>query len=98
MGAAGYRGHIVVCGWNPTARDLIAELNTDDYEAKIVVIHTAEKNPCGPGVYYVSGDVTNEDDLKRAGIEEAVAGGRPLTAGVAGEAVNFWPSVFAALG
>jgi voltage-gated potassium channel len=73
MGAAGYRGHIVVCGWNPTARDLIAELNTDDYEAKIVVIHTAEKNPCGPGVYYVSGDVTNEDDLKRAGIEEAVA-------------------------
>jgi voltage-gated potassium channel len=73
MGAAGYRGHIVVCGWNPTARDLIAELSTDDYTAKIVVLHTAEKNPCGHGVYYVSGDVTNADDLKRAGIDDAVA-------------------------
>lgn len=73
MGASGYSGHIIVCGWNPTARDLIAELATDDYETKVVVIHTAEKNPCGRGVYYVSGDVTNADDLKRAGIEEAVA-------------------------
>ncbi len=26
MGASGYRDHIVVCGWNSTARDLIAEL------------------------------------------------------------------------
>ena len=26
MGAAGYRDHIVVCGWNATARDLIEEL------------------------------------------------------------------------
>ena len=25
MGAAGYRDHIVVCGWNTTARDLIEE-------------------------------------------------------------------------
>src|SRR6185437_3061597 len=47
MGASGYSGHIVVCGWNPTARDLIAELNSDDYATKIVVMHTAEKNPCG---------------------------------------------------
>jgi voltage-gated potassium channel len=65
--------NIIVCGWNPTARDLVAELNTDDYETKIVVMHTAEKNPCGAGVYYVAGDVTNEADLKRAGIEDALA-------------------------
>ena len=26
MGAAGFRDHIVVCGWNSTARDLIEEL------------------------------------------------------------------------
>src|SRR6188472_787171 len=73
MGAAGYRGHIVVCGWNATARDLIAELSSDDYSTKIVVLHSAEKNPCGHGVYYVAGDVTNADDLRRAGIEEALA-------------------------
>ena len=73
MGAAGYRDHIVVCGWNSTARDLVAELEGDDYEHKIVVIHDADKNPAGTDVYFVSGDVTNEDDLRRAGIDEAMA-------------------------
>lgn len=73
MGAAGYHDHIVVCGWNSTARDLVTELNGDDYEKKIVVIHAADKNPAGSDVYFVSGDVTNADDLRRAGIEEAMA-------------------------
>lgn len=73
MGAAGYRDHIVVCGWNATARELIAELGTDEYTTRIVVIHDAEKNPAGSGVYFISGDITRADDLKRAGIEEAMA-------------------------
>ncbi len=73
MGASGYRDHIVVCGWNPTARELIAELQGDDYDKKIVVIHESDKNPAGSGVYFVNGDVTNADDLRRAGIEEAMA-------------------------
>jgi voltage-gated potassium channel len=73
MGASGYQGHIVVCGWNPTARDLIAELSTDEYSTKIVILHEGEKNPAGNGVYFVSGDITDAEDLKRAGIEEAMA-------------------------
>ncbi len=73
MGAAGYRDHIVVCGWNPTARDLIAELSGDEYEHRIVVIHDSDKNPAGSEVYFVSGDVTAADTLRRAGIEEAMA-------------------------
>ena len=73
MGAAGYRDHIVVCGWNSTARELIAELDGDDYDRKIVLIHETDKNPAGAGVYFVNGDVTNADDLRRAGIEEAMA-------------------------
>jgi voltage-gated potassium channel len=73
MGAAGYRDHIVVCGWNSTARDLVAELEGDDYEHKIVVVHDSDKNPAGRGVYFVNGDVTNTEDLRRAGIEEATA-------------------------
>jgi voltage-gated potassium channel len=73
MGAAGYRDHIVVCGWNSTARDLIAELSGDEYEHRIVVIHDSERNPAGPDAYFVNGDVTNADDLPRAGIEEAMA-------------------------
>ena len=73
MGASGYRDHIVVCGWNSTARELVAELSGDDYHHKIVVIHDADKNPAGNDVYFVSGDVTNADDLRRTGIEEAMA-------------------------
>lgn len=73
MGAAGYRDHIVVCGWNSTARDLIAELSGDEYEHRIVVIHHTEKNPAGNEVYFVSGDITDAETLRRAGIEEAMA-------------------------
>lgn len=73
LGASGYRDHIVVCGWNATARDLIAELRGDDYKSKVVVLSDAEKNPAGPGVYFVRGDPTNADDLGRAGISEASA-------------------------
>jgi voltage-gated potassium channel len=73
LGASGYRDHIVVCGWNTTARDLVDELRGDDYMAKVVVLADAEKNPAGDGAYFVRGDSTNEDDLRRAGIEQAAA-------------------------
>ena len=73
MGAAGYRDHIVVCGWNSTARDLVAELTGDDYKRRIVVLHDADKSPAGAGVYFVQGDVTDVVDLERAGIREAEA-------------------------
>jgi voltage-gated potassium channel len=71
MGAAGYQDHIVVCGWNTTARDLIDELRTDEYQHKVVVLHDSERNPAGDGAYFVRGDITTEEDLRRAGIEEA---------------------------
>ena len=73
MGAAGYQDHIVVCGWNPTARELIDELSGDEFPSKIVLLHEAEHNPGGMGVYFVRGDVTSAEDLRRAGIEEAAA-------------------------
>jgi voltage-gated potassium channel len=73
MGASGYHDHIVVCGWNSTARDLIAELSTDEYTTKVVVMHNADKNPAGSGVYFVNGDITDAEDLQRAGIEDAMA-------------------------
>jgi voltage-gated potassium channel len=73
MGASGYRDHIIVCGWNSTARELIQELSTDEYTTRIVVIHDSDKNPAGEGVYFVSGDITTAADLKRAGVEDAQA-------------------------
>ena len=71
MGAAGYRDHIVVCGWNTTARDLIAELRSDEYRRKVVLLHDSDRNPAGDGVYFVRGDITSTEDLQRAGIAEA---------------------------
>jgi voltage-gated potassium channel len=73
MGAAGFRDHIIVCGWNTTARDLIEELKGDEYRSKVVVLADLDKNPAGPHVYFVRGDSTNVEDLRRAGIEEAAA-------------------------
>jgi voltage-gated potassium channel len=73
MGAAGYQDHIVVCGWNSTARELIEELKGDEFTSKIVLIHDGENNPAGMGVYFVRGDVTNAHDLERAGIRDASA-------------------------
>ncbi|HEX2141322.1 MAG TPA: NAD-binding protein, partial [Candidatus Limnocylindria bacterium] len=71
MGAAGFRDHIVVCGWNTTARDLIEELRTDEYKTRVVVLHDTERNPAGDGIYFVRGDITAEADLRRTGIDEA---------------------------
>ena len=73
MGAAGFTEHVVVCGWNATARDLIDELKSDDYGSSIVLIDTAERNPAGESVYFVRGDGVNDEDLRRAGIANAKA-------------------------
>ncbi len=73
LGSAGHKEHIVVCGWNTTARDLIQELRGDDYPQKVVVLADLEKNPAGSGVYFVRGDATNTEDLTRAGIQDASA-------------------------
>jgi voltage-gated potassium channel len=71
MGAAGYTDHIVVCGWNATARDLIQELKGDEFQTKVVLLHDSERNPAGDGVYFVRGDITNTDDLERCGVADA---------------------------
>jgi voltage-gated potassium channel len=73
MGASGFKDHIVVCGWNATARELIAELQGDEYRSKIVVLAELEKNPAGERVYFVRGDTTTAEDLHRAGIQDAAA-------------------------
>ena len=73
MGVSGFHDHIVVCGWNATARDLIRELRRDDRSVRIALIHGADRNPAGEGVYYVKGDPAEAGDLRRAGIEEAAS-------------------------
>jgi voltage-gated potassium channel len=38
-----------------------------------VVLHDSERNPAGDGVYFVRGDITSEEDLRRAGVAEAAS-------------------------
>lgn len=71
MGASGYQDHIIICGWNSTARDLIAELGTDDYRAQLVLLCDLERSPVSNDVYFVRGTTSNEADLRRAGIDSA---------------------------
>jgi voltage-gated potassium channel len=73
LGASGFRNHIVICGWNPTAREAIEELRSDDYKRRLVLIHDSERNPAEGAVYYVRGDPTNTEDLERADISDAEA-------------------------
>ena len=73
LGASGFRDHIVICGWNPTAREAVDELRSDTYKRKLVLIHDAERNPAEKLVYYVRGDPSNGDDLARADINVAEA-------------------------
>ena len=73
LGASGFRDHIVICGWNPTAREAVDELRSDTYRRKIVLIHDAERNPAEKLVYYVRGDPSNGEDLARADIDVAEA-------------------------
>ena len=73
LGSSGHKDHIIVCGWNSTARDLVDELKGDDYPQKVVVLADLDKNPAGSGVYFVRGDATNAEDLERAGISDASA-------------------------
>ena len=73
MGAAGYENHIVVCGWNSTARELIEELKGDEFTSKIVLVHDSDKNPAGDGRLLRA---RRRDELprpERAGIAEASA-------------------------
>jgi voltage-gated potassium channel len=73
LGASGFRNHIVICGWNATAREAIEELRSDDYKRRLVLIHDAERNPAEGQAYYVRGDPSDTDDLKRADIVDAEA-------------------------
>ena len=73
LGASGFRNHIVICGWNATAREAIEELRSDDYKRRIVLIDDSDRNPAEGKVYFVKGDPTDTADLARADITEAEA-------------------------
>ncbi len=73
MGSAGMTGHVVVCGWNPSAREVIDELLADQSRRGVVLLCDSERSPADRRVYFIRGDATVEADLERAGIRDASA-------------------------
>lgn len=71
LGVAGLTGHVVVCGWNDTAREVLEELHEDKHQ--VVVLADLESPPTGSRAHFVRGDPSVEEDLERAGIREAAS-------------------------
>ena len=76
LGKMKTKNHIIICGWNQKARDIIAEfqLTKATDTGAIVIIANLENKPVEDrNIHFINGDPSNEDDLKRAGIETAQA-------------------------
>ncbi len=66
-------GHIILCEWNDRTREILKDLRADPRaaEAPIVLIADIETNPVADEqLFFVRGKL-NEENLKRAGIEQA---------------------------
>jgi voltage-gated potassium channel len=73
LGVAGMSGHVVVCGWNDTAREVLVELQEDNQVRQVVLLADLESAPAGARAHFVRGDPTVQEDLERAGIREAAS-------------------------
>ncbi len=68
------KNHIVICGWTPKARRIIRQLQSEDIRSKrpLVLLADLPENPIPEeDVYFVSGDPTRDEALRKAGIEKA---------------------------
>lgn len=68
------KDHIVVLGWAPRVRHLLAQLQTGDLKTArpVVLVADLPKNPAADlGVQFVSGDPTDEEALLEAGVRRA---------------------------
>ena len=63
--------HIVICGWSAKGEDILRELHLQaDADRHVVVLAPLAESP-NPGVTFVKGHPTREDDLLRAGLDRA---------------------------
>ena len=76
LGASGHRDHIVVCGWNSTARDLIDELRGDDYKQKVVVLADRRQEPGGRGHLFRARRCDRHRRPRAGGDDRGVGGAR----------------------
>jgi len=63
----GLKDHILLCGWNYSASEVISEIHADDKEKDIVIIANLDENPVDENyVYFVRGDPADMDKLEMA--------------------------------
>lgn len=85
----GMSGHVIVCGWGRVGRALAGFVNGAEHP--VVVIDTDAARLEDIGLPYVVGDATEDDTLRRAGIERA----RALVAALDTDAGNLFVTVSA---
>lgn len=67
-----FKGHIVIIGWNGKSETIMRELVRDNEERKIVIVDEIERLDLKyPNAYFVHGDPTKDEILKKANIEFA---------------------------
>jgi len=64
--------HVVVCGWNSQGSGVVTELLKAENSHDIVILAQTERCPVAKDtVEFLSGDPTQDEDLRRAGVERA---------------------------
>lgn len=72
MGRTKHRNHIIICGWNETAEEIIEQLHSADPTKPVVVLADLETKPVNyTWVDFVKGDPSHSRDLERANVMEA---------------------------
>lgn len=73
MGAMKLRDHIVLCHWNSRAQEILRELRSDNRTAEMPIALVAElpTKPVDDDDLHFFGGSVNEDNLRRAGVEQA---------------------------
>jgi voltage-gated potassium channel len=72
MGSTKCRNHIIICGWNETAGEIVEQLHSADSNKPVVVLAELEMKPLNyTWIDFVKGDPSNSRDLERANVMEA---------------------------
>jgi voltage-gated potassium channel len=72
MGTSKHKNHIIICGWNETAEEIIGQLHSADPDRHVVVLGELERKPANfTWMDFLRGNPSNSKDLKRANIMEA---------------------------
>lgn len=87
---ASLRDHVIVCGWGRTGRAIRAALNVTD-DSPVVVVDRDHERILTAGDLIVEGDATDDEVLRRAGIDRA----RALVAALSDDSSNVYVTLSA---